>query len=190
MHLPGAWGTSFCLTFSSRGTFQTRPCQCLHNLPCCALHSSVKPVHSQGTGLSYQPLCEGHKTLLIKIKPGCLTTNTNTVYSVGVFFFASKVSYRCQMLTSEETHSQKQMWEEKVSAEKYVQREYKELGVEITLESSSTWQASPSGRCGLPSVLSRHSHVSEDFRGCPQHVPRSEKGSGVSRLEEECSICY
>lgn len=38
------------------------------------------------------------------------------------------------------------MWEEKMSAEKYVQREYKEFGVGITLENSSTWQASPSGR--------------------------------------------
>ena len=60
----------------------------------------------------------------------------------------------------------------------------------ITLESSSTWQASPNGRCGLPSVLSWHSHLSKDFRGCPQHVPRSEKGSGVSRLEEGSAMCY
>lgn len=77
-----------------------------------------------------------------------------------------------------------------MSAEKYVQREYKEFGVGITSENSSTWQASPSGRCGLPSMLSRHSHLSEDFRGCPQHVPRSEKGSGMSRLEEESAMCY
>lgn len=82
---PGGLGHLFPLNFSNRGTFQTRPCQCLHHLPCCALHSSVKPVHSQGTGLSYQSLCKGHKPSLIKIKPGCLTTNTNTIYLVGFF---------------------------------------------------------------------------------------------------------
>lgn len=59
----------------------------------------------------------------------------------------------------------------------------KEFGMGITLESSSTL-AFPKGRCGLPSVLSRHSHLLEDFRGCSQHVPSSEKGSGTSRLEE------
>lgn len=70
-----------------------------------------------------------------------------------------------------------------------VQREYKEFELRITLESSSTWEASPSRRCGLPSVLSRHSHLRR-FQRLSLACARSEKGSGVSSLEKESAMCY